>query len=234
MEAGRTIVIVEGEKDVGSLTRLAERTGGACATTAAGGADAPLDDLFEAFRGANAVIVSDCDNPGRTRRPVAAGRFRVGAFAELDESRDDGFDVSDLLGERWAHSRDLGVLRAEIEGVIRRAVEVHREGNTTPGGRIELRPLSAVAPRRVEWLLPGLIPLRTLTLVAGIGGPARAPTSQGSRRRSLAEICSAGGGDVIIVSYQDTAAEILRPRVEAAGGDLGACTNSVYPTLRRR
>jgi len=33
-----------------------------------------------------------------------------------------------------------------------------------------LRPLSSVVPQRVRWLVPGMIPLRTLTLVAGVGG----------------------------------------------------------------
>ena len=51
---------------------------------------------------------------------------------------------------------------------------------------LRLRPLAEVQPRQVRWLLPGLIPLRTLTLVAGVGGSARAPGSQGSRRRRRA------------------------------------------------
>ena len=36
--------------------------------------------------------------------------------------------------------------------------------------RLQLRALADVEARQVRWLVPGLIPLRTLTLVAGVGG----------------------------------------------------------------
>jgi KaiC/GvpD/RAD55 family RecA-like ATPase len=79
-----------------------------------------------------------------------------------------------------------------------------------------LRPLSAVTPRRTAWLVPGLIPLRFLTLVAGIGGLGK----------STWLLALAAGGSVaaepwstIYVSFEDTAAEVLGPRVVAAGGN---------------
>src|SRR5262249_47516218 len=43
----------------------------------------------------------------------------------------------------------------------------HLQGS---GGGLRLRALSEVEPRQVQWLVPGMIPLRALTLVAGIGG----------------------------------------------------------------
>jgi hypothetical protein len=42
------------------------------------------------------------------------------------------------------------------------------EEHSNPG--LMLQRLSDVEPRNVRWLVHGLIPLRTLTLVAGVGG----------------------------------------------------------------
>jgi AAA domain len=86
--------------------------------------------------------------------------------------------------------------------------------------RLALLPLEYVEPRQVRWLVRGLIPLRTLTLVAGIGGVGKsswlasvaARVSRGDAERKPA--------DVLLVSFEDAAAEVLRPRVEAADGDL--------------
>lgn len=82
--------------------------------------------------------------------------------------------------------------------------------------RWKLRPLSAATPRQTKWLRAGLIPLRFLTLVAGIGG-------LGKSTWLLAEAAAGSVApepwDTIYVSFEDTADEVLRPRVEAAGGD---------------
>lgn len=72
----------------------------------------------------------------------------------------------------------------------------------------------------MRWLLPGLIPLRTLTLVAGVGGLGKSTWLAGVAAR-LSRGDLGGPGDVVIVSYEDAAEEVLRPRVEAAQGDLG-------------
>ena len=87
-----------------------------------------------------------------------------------------------------------------------------------PGELVEgwaLRALSAVTPRLVRWLVYGLIPLRTLTLVAGVGGLGKS-TWLLARAAEL----SGRGIDVIVISFEDTAAEIIRPRLEAVGADL--------------
>jgi AAA domain len=81
--------------------------------------------------------------------------------------------------------------------------------------RWALQQLADVVPRQVRWLVHGLIPLHALTLVAGVGGLGK---SMWLLARA-AEL-SRQGIDVIIVSFEDTAAEIIRPRVQAAGGDL--------------
>jgi hypothetical protein len=87
--------------------------------------------------------------------------------------------------------------------------------------RLQLRPLADVQPRQVRWLLPGLIPLGGLTLVAGIGGLGKSTWLAGvAARVSRGELNGGDPGDVVLVSFEDPAAEVLRPRVEAAQGDL--------------
>jgi AAA domain len=86
--------------------------------------------------------------------------------------------------------------------------------------RLGLRALATVQPRRVRWVKRGQVALRTLTLVAGVGGLGKSTWCVG-----LAADVSRGSlgddpADVVIVSFEDTAEEVLRPRAEAAGGDL--------------
>jgi AAA domain len=97
-----------------------------------------------------------------------------------------------------------------------RRIPPRLDGN--PG--LTLQALSEVVARNVRWLVTGLIPLRTLTLVAGVGGLGKSMWLAGvAARLSRGELEGHEPGHSVIVSYEDTAAEILRPRIEAAGAD---------------
>lgn len=85
---------------------------------------------------------------------------------------------------------------------------------------VQRRPLAAVEPRRVRWLVPGLIPLKALTLVAGVGGLGKSTLLMAIAAQATRGELATEPADVLVVSYEDTAAEVLRPRVEAARGDL--------------
>jgi KaiC/GvpD/RAD55 family RecA-like ATPase len=81
--------------------------------------------------------------------------------------------------------------------------------------RWQLRPLSKATPRQTRFLVPAF-PLRFLTLVAGVGGLGKSTY--------LIAIAAAGSTavepwDTIYVSFEDTADEVLRPRLEAAQGN---------------
>ncbi len=86
-------------------------------------------------------------------------------------------------------------------------------------GGLRLRRVADVEPRAVSWLVPGLIPRRAVSLLAGVGGLGKSTLACG-----IAAGVSAGRygepGDAIIVSYEDPTAEVLRPRLQAAGADL--------------
>jgi AAA domain len=89
-----------------------------------------------------------------------------------------------------------------------------------------LRAFSEVQPRQVRWLVPGHIPLRAFTLV-GVGGLGKS-TWLIARAGDL----SLRGVDVIIVSFEDTAEEVIRPRLEAAGADLDRVHEMVLKDAR--
>jgi AAA domain/Bifunctional DNA primase/polymerase, N-terminal/Primase C terminal 1 (PriCT-1) len=82
--------------------------------------------------------------------------------------------------------------------------------------QLDRRPIENVVARPVEWLIPGRVPRRALTLVAGVGGLGKS-----GLLLAWASAVTRAGRDVLIVSYEDAAAEVLRPRFEALGGDLG-------------
>lgn len=88
-----------------------------------------------------------------------------------------------------------------------------------PTDRWRLRPLSKATPRQTRWLPgtpPGLIPLRYPMLVASVGGIGKSHWMVAiAAHGSVAE----EPWDTIYISFEDGADEVLRPRVEAAGGD---------------
>jgi AAA domain len=105
-------------------------------------------------------------------------------------------------------------------------------GNGKAPKYLMLRALADVEARQVRFLVPGLIPLRTLTLVAGVGGLGKSTWLAGiAARVSRGDLGEPGA--VIIVSYEDTPEEMLRPRVEAAGGDLSRVFHIVVPELHQ-
>jgi hypothetical protein len=89
-----------------------------------------------------------------------------------------------------------------------------RAGDSVGAHRWELQPLSEVKPRQGRWLIPGLIPLRAQTLVAGVGGHGKSTWALSrAAELSLKDIAT------IVISFEDTAEEKILPRVVAAGGN---------------
>jgi hypothetical protein len=80
--------------------------------------------------------------------------------------------------------------------------------------QLRQRTISAVTAKAVE-LVNEFIPLGASSLVAGIGGLGKS----GLLLAWAAPVTKAGR-DVLIVSYEDTAEQVIRPRFEALDGDL--------------
>jgi hypothetical protein len=87
---------------------------------------------------------------------------------------------------------------------------------------------SEVTPRRVEWLVPGLIPLGKLTTFAGWGGLGKsfvtmdlaARLSRGDEIPGLKGECF-DAASVLIVNTEDDPDDTTVPRLIEAGADLG-------------
>jgi AAA domain/Bifunctional DNA primase/polymerase, N-terminal len=114
-------------------------------------------------------------------------------------------------------------LRAEARRILERQARARNgEGPDLVGPMtgtrkraLERRSLRHVKAERVDWAIDKIIPLGTLSLGAGVGGLGKS-----ALLLAWAKEITAAGGDVLIVSYEDAAAQVLRPRFEALGGDL--------------
>jgi putative DNA primase/helicase len=87
-----------------------------------------------------------------------------------------------------------------------------------------------MAGRAVEWLWPGWLPLGKLTLLAGAGDVGKSTlladlAARVSRGGLMPDGFQGGGGNVIFISARDDAADTVRPRLEAAGANLGRIIN---------
>jgi hypothetical protein len=81
-------------------------------------------------------------------------------------------------------------------------------------------PASDVEPESVEWLWPGYVPLRAVTLLVGAKGSLKSTFAC----RLAAQVTTGGFGgeprEVLLLSGEDDLPSFLRPRVEAAGARL--------------
>jgi AAA domain len=112
-------------------------------------------------------------------------------------------DAGQLSGDPYLHRPT-----PESTETRKRAAALRVETNGYVAERWKLRPLSVATPRQTSWLVRGLIPLRFLTLVVGIGGLGKSTWLFG---------LAAGGSvasepwETIYVTFEDTADEVMRP-----------------------
>jgi hypothetical protein len=91
-----------------------------------------------------------------------------------------------------------------------------RQSQAKPKRRaVSRRPLREIAPERVELLAGTPVPIGTPSLFAGVGGLGKSALALSYAKRVTDQ-----GGAVLVISYEDAAGAVLRPRFEALGGDL--------------
>lgn len=159
--AGRTIFVVEGEKDVDALEQA-----GFVATTNAGGANWPWTHKFATplIGAKHIVVLTDCDTPGRRaatkRAQLLATICPDVRLVDLAPERDDGFDIADWL----INGNDTAKLR-EIVGRTPRF-----EAKTVAPAAIEgLESLGQLLDAEVddtEFLIEGLVPVGGIALLS--------------------------------------------------------------------
>ena len=113
---GRTIFIVEGEKDADALASLE-----LVATTNAGGAGKWLKSCTDTLRGARVVILPDNDKVGFDHAQLVAGKLHGVAeevrVLELPDLPASG-DVSNWIANRSGDGRTADQIREELEALV--------------------------------------------------------------------------------------------------------------------
>lgn len=104
-------------------------------------------------------------------------------------------------------------------------VKVAIDLNLPPGDGACAVPLASIRRERVEWLWRERVPIGMLTLLIGDPGLGKSLWTL-----ALASEVSRTGSGVLILSAEDHAGATIRPRVEAAGGDL----NRIHVVTVRR
>lgn len=230
------VFLVEGEKNVTDLESwglLASCNSGGC------GGSRWYAQWGEYFSGREIVILPDNDAGGRMHAAsVARALHSVAAsirILELPGLSKKG-DVSDWMeaGGKLEEfkslvARLLPLQPNEIEELSVRWGEVAdrlSQGTRSSGRKLAIRCLADVHPEAVEWLWPGCMARRKVSLVVGQPGLGKSTITA-----SIAATVSKGGqwpagggassvGTVILLSAEDGASDTIRPRLEAAGADL--------------
>ena len=101
-------------------------------------------------------------------------------------------------------------------------------------GGVHATRFADIAPERVDWLWALRIPRRGLSLVVGDPGLGKSMlTCDLAARVSRGEL--GDRGSVLLLSAEDSSSAVVRPRLEAAGADLGVVHNvSLERTASRR
>jgi hypothetical protein len=98
-----------------------------------------------------------------------------------------------------------------------------------------LVPAASLTPLRVEWLWPSRVPLSAVTLLDGDPGLGKSTLTidlSARTSRGWAMPPEPGGvqvaepADVVLLSAEDDPQRTIRPRLDAAGADVGACMSS--------
>lgn len=224
---GDRIYVTEGEKAAD-----AARSVGLVATTSPHGAKSASKADWSPLAGRDAVILPDRDKAGEkyaadvARLALAAGAksVRVVRLAELWADIPKGGDMADFVNHRLNGGGDAEAIPAEVEALAEKTKPTRPE--PIDGAPVIVR-MSDVRPQPVDWLWPGRFALGKLTLIAGDPGLGKsfvtldmaARVSRGRGWPDARGVPTTPGG-VVLLSAEDSVADTIRPRLDAAGADL--------------
>ena len=233
--AGRVVFIVEGEKDVHTLETL-----GLTATTSPQGAGKWQDDFAESLKGAACVaILPDNDTTGAEHaRDVARSCAAAGLpvrIVRLPGLPDKG-DATDWVEAGGTEEQLRELVKATPPFVLGERVD-DRAPAKADKPRAALSDLGFVClddveSEAVDWLWTDWIPRGMLSLCDGRPDAGKttmlcdlaARVTKG-QAMPTEDFVPAGRepGSVLFVTSENAFAQVLRPRLEAAGADLKRC-----------
>lgn len=235
---GSQVVICEGEKDADALADL-----GFASTSGPFGAKSWPEELTSHFTEKDVYILYDVGEEAGAEA-VAAALYGVAHsihICDLGPGRPREFDVSDLLNT--IPREDKAKKKAAVQEILRTAKvygppfpekgpaqkkQVEQRG-TGEGGKsnvkTNIRCFKDIAKCPIEWLWPGRFPLGMLSLIAGYQG--RGKSTFGiwmASRLSRGDGWPDGPGyshpvDSLLITSEDPAEQVIKYRIEAAGGD---------------
>jgi len=154
VEAGETVWVAEGEKDVHSL-----EAAGVVATCSPGGAGKWRDEYAAALKDANVVIVADKDKPGQAHaRAVAVSVASAGGRARICEAK-EGKDATDHLRGGNGLADFLTTHEPEQAAKPELALDIHD--------------YLGQADDEIQWLIPGLIERGDRIMITAFEGFAK-------------------------------------------------------------
>ena len=222
------VFITEGEKDADRLNALFDRGMSVekrhtfAATTNSGGAGQWNAADGKLLEGKRVYVLEDNDNAGRKRSEIVlpsvfpwAKRVKL---IRLPGLKPKG-DVSDWL---------LVHTRKEFRAVLEQTEKWAPQSESTAREEGVLYPdlvcLADVPPSAVTWLYEPYIPLGMLTMVSGDPGVGKTYigyfiAAELTRGRRL-DGSSCHRANVVCMTVENAAAEVVRPRFEQLGGDV--------------
>ena len=220
---GRFVFVSEGEKDADAIAKL-----GLVATTTSGGAGkAGLTDL-DPLHGRKVVICADADEPGRKHAQE---------LAQLLHGKAAGLRVLEVPGHKDAADWiEAGGSKSELLRLAKSApqwkpVDAHDDLDDEDG--LIARRLCDIPPENIEWLWPERFALGVIGLL--YGQPAQGKSTV--LADIIARVTTAAPwpdetdnpaqptpGSVLLLDAENHAAQVLVPRLIAAGADLSRVT----------
>lgn len=240
ISSGKTVHVVGNEAKVHALEGL-----GVCATCCDGGAGTWRREHSAGLRGARCVVIW-VGGDGLDEHQAASIAHAVRAQGVQDvriprpQNSADGSALDQLLAQIGTHSSERS--RQALAGLVATAAPADSPLPNTPNeavrGRAHVTRLADVEPLSIDWLWKGWLALGMLSILDGDPGQGKstfllelaARLSRGDRMPDGSPGPPAAG--VALLSAEDDLARVIRPRLEAAGADLGRVVTLGIKTAR--
>jgi hypothetical protein len=211
-DPGKPVYVCEGEK----ATDAAAKAGLQALGTVTGAAATPSATSLEVLRNRHVILWPDADAPG-SEHMRRIGDGLKGIASSVRTVRWSEAPSSGDAFEFFAQGGTLEQLRSIEEETQPREPDM--------AGPVIIR-LADVEPEEVEWLWPGRIPFGKITMFDGDPGLGKSLVSLDLAARLTKGLPFPLDGEerrepsnVLLLSAEDGAADTIRPRFDAAGGD---------------